>query len=147
MSAGHVKPDLVLHASCVAVSERAVMLRGASGSGKSALALQLMALGAKLVADDRTCLLRNKNRTMAFAPDPILGLIEARGVGLFRVSPAPPTPVALVVDLDRVETERLPEPRTTPLLGQSIPLLAKVDAAHFPAAILHYLTTEPWSET
>jgi len=44
----------VLHASCVCLEGRAVLIRGASGSGKSGLALQLIALGAALVADDRT---------------------------------------------------------------------------------------------
>ena len=34
------------------------MITGASGAGKSALALQLIALGAELVADDRTELWR-----------------------------------------------------------------------------------------
>ena len=50
--------ETIVHASCVARDGRAVLIRGASGSGKSGLALQLMALGAGLVADDRTRLWR-----------------------------------------------------------------------------------------
>ena len=41
-----------LHASCIAVHGRGVLILGPSGAGKSSLALQLMALGADLVADD-----------------------------------------------------------------------------------------------
>lgn len=44
----------ILHASCVALDGRGLLILGPSGSGKSALALELMALGADLVADDRT---------------------------------------------------------------------------------------------
>ena len=36
----------ILHASCVAVAGRGLLIAGASGSGKSALALDLMAFGA-----------------------------------------------------------------------------------------------------
>ena len=45
---------LILHGSCVAVEGRGVLIVGPSGAGKSSLALALMALGAELVADDRT---------------------------------------------------------------------------------------------
>ena len=41
-----------LHASFVAINGRGVLILGPSGAGKSALALQLIAFGAKLVAGD-----------------------------------------------------------------------------------------------
>ena len=47
-----------LHASAVALDGRGALLLGASGAGKSGLALRLMALGARLVADDRVLLRR-----------------------------------------------------------------------------------------
>lgn len=139
MAAAPGTPPEIVHASCVAVQGRAVLIRGASGTGKSALALHLMALGAGLVADDRTCLQAREGQVIASCPEALGGLIEARFVGLLRAAPAPPAPLALVVDLDRVETRRLPPPRNTALLGQQIPLLHKVDHAHFPASILQYL--------
>ena len=46
-------PETILHATCIAWQGRGVLIRGPSGSGKSALALGLMAHGAVLVADDR----------------------------------------------------------------------------------------------
>ena len=133
------RPDTILHASTVARSGRAVLLRGASGSGKSGLALQLIGLGAALVADDRTCLRREGECVMADAPDPIRGRIEARGVGLLNAPTAAAVPLALVVDLDRAETERLPPFRETQLAGLALPLLYRAETPAFPAAILIYL--------
>jgi HPr kinase/phosphorylase len=45
----------------------------------------------------------------------------------------------LAVDMERVETERLPPRREISLLGRKVSLLHKVENAHFPAAILQYL--------
>lgn len=118
-----------------------MLIRGASGSGKSGLALTLMALGAGLIADDRTILTRVGASLIAACPPSLLGMIEARGVGILRATPIAPAPVALVVDLDRTETQRLPEHLTTSYLGLSVPLLQKVESNHFPAAILQYLTS------
>ncbi len=132
------EPDII-HATTVAHKGRAVLIRGASGSGKSGLALQLIALGAALVADDRTQLRREKHTLLADAPAPIRSQIEARGVGILAAPAAGPTPVTLVVDLDETETDRLPPARETRLLGLSVPLLRKIDAHHFPAAIMVYL--------
>ncbi len=128
----------VVHASCVAVDGRAVLVIGPSGSGKSALCLQLLALGATLVADDRTVLQSGESGVLARSPETIDGLIEARGIGLLAAASCVAR-VALVVDLEQVETDRLPPHRTYNLLGQKAPLLHKVEAAHFPAAILQYL--------
>ncbi|WP_428547450.1 HPr kinase/phosphorylase [Profundibacter sp.] len=129
---------IVVHASCVAVEGKGVLVIGPSGSGKSALCLQLMAMGATLVADDRTELISGDSGTLARAPETIDGLIEARGVGLLAADSCVAR-VMLVVDMEQVETDRLPPHRTYNLLGQKAPLLHKVEAAHFPAAILQYL--------
>jgi len=127
------------HASCVAAAGRAVLIRGAAGTGKSGLALQLVALGAGLVADDRTRLRREGPAVLADAPDSIRGLIEARGLGILRVPAIGPQPLALVVDLDRESDARLPPPMQTDIMGVPVPLLCKAHHAHFPAAILLYL--------
>ena len=67
-------PHDILHASCAAFGEKAVLIRGASGSGKSALTLELLARGANLVADDRTCLRMTSRGVIAYAPHTLLGL-------------------------------------------------------------------------
>ena len=131
--------ESVIHASCVAVEGRAVLITGASGSGKSGLSLQLMAFGAQLVADDRTRVCLENRVLMARAPDTIRGRIEARGVGILNATAIKAARVVLAVDLDREEPDRLPHPREIRLLGQSVPLLWKADAPHFPAALLQFL--------
>ena len=129
----------ILHASCVAWQGRGALILGQSGAGKSALALQLMALGADLVSDDRTELLAEADALTARAPATIQGLIEARGVGLMRVPFVPKAEIALVIDLDQPEPNRLPPQREITLLGISRPLVLAVPQPHFPAAILCYL--------
>lgn len=136
-------PPLILHASCVAFDQRGVLILGASGRGKSGLALCLMGYGAGLVADDRTCLYLEDGdggpRVVADAPPILRGLIEARGVGILKADPVGPASVALVVDLDQVEDNRLPPLRSINLLGQDLPFIHMVDSPAFPAAILQYL--------
>lgn len=124
-----------VHATCVALPEGGVLLRGESGAGKSDLALRLIDGGARLVADDQTMLTRDGARLIARAPATIAGLIEARGVGILRLPPerlAPQVVVALIVDLvDPARIERLPEAAREDLLGVS---LQRVSLAPFEAS-------------
>lgn len=130
---------LILHASTVALAGRGVLVLGASGRGKSALALELMALGAGLVADDRTEITPRDGALIASCPPAISGRIEARFVGLLAAPAHPPVPLALAVDLDQSETERLPPRRETEIAGVMLPLLHNVEQGYFPAAIRQYL--------
>lgn len=101
-----------VHASCVLVGRSAVLIRGASGSGKSRLALALIdALGsrARLVADDRVHLLAANGRLLAMAPDAIRGQVEIRGLGIRAVDYEPLALVSLVVDLGAADAARMPE--------------------------------------
>ena len=49
---GDGSQSAIVHGSAVAVDGGGVLLRGASGSGKSDLALRLIDAGAMLIADD-----------------------------------------------------------------------------------------------
>ncbi|NCQ23030.1 MAG: serine kinase [Rhodobacteraceae bacterium CG17_big_fil_post_rev_8_21_14_2_50_63_15] len=131
--------ETTLHATCVAFGDRAVLIRGASGRGKSGLALELLAMGAGLVADDRTRLWRVRDAVIADAPETIRGLIEARGIGILSLPCVGPQPLALVVNLDRDETDRLPVRRHEDVMGVALPSIGRVAHHHFPAAVLLYL--------
>src|SRR5690606_35418340 len=110
-----------VHATCVEIDGVGVLLRGASGSGKSDLALRLIDGGARLVADDRTDLAVEGGRLFASCPAPLAGRIEARGVGIGPVPSQPRAWVRLAVDLVAPEAvERLPEPATSLIAGVAI---------------------------
>jgi serine kinase of HPr protein (carbohydrate metabolism regulator) len=111
-----------VHASCVAVAGRAVLIAGASGRGKSDLALRLIDRGARLVSDDYTALRNDAGRLIATAPGTIAGKIEVRGVGIVEMEALAQAPVCLFIDLDAAP-ERLPEARTVELLRISVPAL------------------------
>ena len=103
----------------MAFAGRGVLILGASGAGKSALALALIGRGAALVADDRVELGPARGRRWSPArPSAIAGLIEARGVGLLRLPAVPEAPLALAVDLDRPPAARMPHPVTITYLGR-----------------------------
>ncbi|MFN4155521.1 MAG: HPr kinase/phosphorylase [Paracoccaceae bacterium] len=131
--------SLILHATTVAFEGRAVLITGASGSGKSSLALQLMAIGAALVADDQTALTLHGAEVIATCPPAIAGMIEARGVGLLNAPHLAQATVALVVDLDRTETARLPDHRQITILRQRLSLVLGSNSAHFPSSLRHYV--------
>ncbi|WP_170476911.1 HPr kinase/phosphorylase [Ruegeria arenilitoris] len=125
-----------IHATCIAVMQCGVLFLGAPGSGKSTLALQMMALGADLVSDDRVILTMKGGYVVAEAPPEIQGLIEARGIGLLRAEVASATEVKYVVDLDHSEGARLPEHSYTQVLRQTVPLLRGADIPNLAAALM-----------
>ncbi|WP_420586279.1 HPr kinase/phosphorylase [Ruegeria sp.] len=129
----------ILHASCVCVAGCGLLIVGKSGAGKSGLALQMMALGAGLVADDRVALCMVEGRAQADAAPNIAGLIEARGIGLLKAMAAGPSPITYVVDLDQTEPARLPEPLTTVVLRQTVPLLRGGGVPNLAAALMQLL--------
>ena len=113
-----------LHASCVAVQGRAVLISGRSGSGKSDLALRLIDRGATLVSDDYTMLRRVDGRLVASAPANIAGKMEVRGVGILPFDAVTDTQVFLFVDLDQAG-ERLPHAEEARMVaGVRLPAIA-----------------------
>jgi HPr kinase/phosphorylase len=130
---------VILHATTVALNQNAVLVTGRSGSGKSALGLELMAFGCELVADDRTIVTRRGDDLFVSCPPAIRNMIEARGIGLLWADARQEAQLRLVVTLDTVTQERLPLPQETEILAVRVPLVHKVETASFAAAILQYL--------
>jgi HPr kinase/phosphorylase len=130
---------VLMHASCVAVSDRGLLIIGPSGSGKSGLALDLMALGAVLVADDQTELSLQSDKVIARSPASLAGMIEARGVGILTAPYQAGVAISLVVDLALAESDRLPPFRKTKLLGLSVDLVLGQGNPHLPSSLLRYL--------
>lgn len=86
-----------IHASCVSIDGRAVLIEGRSGTGKSDLALRLIDRGAALISDDYTVLLRRGSDLIARPPDTLAGKIEIRGIGILDVPHQTDIPVAMLV--------------------------------------------------
>jgi serine kinase of HPr protein (carbohydrate metabolism regulator) len=104
---------------------RGVMIEGASGAGKSDLALRALDLGFRLVADDRVVVFLSRGRLFGRAPRPLEGLIEARGVGILRSPYLGFVEIRMIARAvqDPHAIERLPEPRHERVLGVPIPVL------------------------
>ena len=113
--------SLIMHASCVDVNGSGVLIVGRSGSGKSSLAINLLALGSKLVADDQCELIRKNNGFRISKPASLPKSIEIRGVGLVSVPVVNETSLDWVVNMDEVEKERMPTPRFTEIGGFRVP--------------------------
>ena len=122
-----------LHASCVAIGGRAILIAGPSGSGKSDLALRLLDRGFTLVSDDRTIVSKEGDALIASAPDPIRGKLEIRGIGIVGLETEGNVPIAMVVELTS-DMARMPDDsRERLILGTSVPLV-NVDAMTASAA-------------
>jgi serine kinase of HPr protein (carbohydrate metabolism regulator) len=144
-------PDSV-HATALVLGEAGVLIRGPSGSGKSGLALALLALAghhglfAALIGDDRVHIRVSGRQILASGAPNVRGLIERRGYGVVRAPIEPCAVMRLVVDLSRgrERNPRLPDDdfRKVSFGEITLPRLA-FDAASAPLerayAILEYL--------
>lgn len=128
-----------VHATCVrlaraglpfrAPKHAGVLILGGSGSGKSDLALRLIAGGAELVSDDRTELFVRRGRLYARAPKTIAGLMEVRGVGIVDVPYTEEVQIALAVEL-KLRVVRMPSSATYGPPGR-----LRLPRAHWPPLV------------
>lgn len=113
-----------VHGTAVLVGAAGLLIRGASGSGKSLLAAALISRGGTLIADDRVHLSACHGRVIAAAVGSASGMIELRGRGVLSFPCERSAVVRLLVDITRGEKlERLPadEELSAPLLGVPLP--------------------------
>lgn len=144
-----------IHASAVLVGNRAVLIRGPSGSGKSRLAFDLILAGrsgqiapAMLIGDDRVHLGARGGQLIVRPAPALAGLIEIRGLGIRRCDFANEAAVGLVVDLEAADAERLPAPEAlvTQISGIELPRIPVgkgFNAAPLVIAALTMTTSSP----
>lgn len=106
------------HATVVELNGKGVMIEGASGSGKTSLALGLMETfqrdngSAVLISDDQVILEtigHEKPFLVAHRPQPIAGKIEIRGYGIVNINSKERTSIDLIAKLvNDEEIERYP---------------------------------------
>ena len=122
-----------LHATAVVYGESGVLILGPSGSGKSALALALLALARSaglfgaLIGDDRVWVRQAGGRLIASGARNLAGVIERRMAGLLTVACESAAIVRLVVELSEPgrSWRRLPDdPDFSTLMGLKAPRLA-----------------------
>jgi HPr kinase/phosphorylase len=121
----------IVHGSCVVIGEAGILIRGASGAGKSVLARELVEQArvrgrfGRHVSDDRTGLAARHGRLIATPVNTIAGRIEVRGAGILAVAHEPAAVIRLVLDLVEDEPPRMPEEqeRSIRLCGVMVPRL------------------------
>lgn len=113
-----------LHATCVTDKKYGILLRGPSGSGKSDLALRLIAQGYILNADDIVIVYPEKEQLIGSPSKDLFGLIEVRGVGILKMNYKPKSQINLIANLiTNYSVQRLPLPKKSNILGIEIPTI------------------------
>lgn len=117
----------LIHASAVIVGDRGILIRGASGSGKSSIASTLIqratveAKYAALISDDQCLLQAVSRRLICSVPDTLRGGMEVRGSGLHEFAYEPRAVIHLVVHLvEPTRAARLQENTSIQLQGVAI---------------------------
>ncbi len=133
MTAGAWAGETSLHATAVIHRETGVLILGPSGSGKSALALALMARASAagafgaLIGDDRIFVRQSGGRLIAWGAANMAGVIERRMAGLVAVPHEPAAIVRLAVELGDPGRRwpRMPDPDDGLIIGDvRLPRLA-----------------------
>lgn len=141
-----------VHASAVQVGERAVLIRGPSGSGKSRLALALIAAGrtgmlpaSTLIGDDRIVLEAEGGRLIATPAQGLEGRIEVYGAGIRRAEFVMGIAVMAVVDLAAPDAARMPAEGAmqVTISGITLPRLPVADGHDPLPQVVSWLTTDP----
>ena len=143
------------HGTAIAIDGRGVLITGAPGAGKTALALALIGRAraggypAGLVADDRVLLDADADGVTVRCPPAIAGKVELRGWGVVEAPEivAGPIRIALLVRLvPPAEALRFAMDHTEQLIGRDLPALRLPagPAPTAPTAVLAALGLPIW---
>jgi hypothetical protein len=122
-----------LHATAVIYRESGVLIFGPSGSGKSALALALIARAktagvfCALIGDDRIFVRKTNNRLIAWGAASMTGVIERRTAGLIAVRHEAAAIIHLAIELSERGRRwpRMPDEHDSLIVGEvALPRLA-----------------------
>ena len=115
--------EISINASAITLEEKGVIIIVYSGSGKSTLAIEMISLGAKLVADDQTKVIVGSDGLYMSPLKSNAGLIESRFLGILKLPWQGNVRLTTVIDLSKTEKKRLPPFRTHELLNYIIPCI------------------------
>lgn len=124
----------ILHANCLQLEGKGLLIIGPSGSGKSTLTLSLLDRAewskrqAKLISDDYTMLCVENGKLHGYTPEGLQGGIEIRGAGLYAIEFEKKTAIDCVILLGP-EYERFFTNQTFKFADIHIPLL-KLPSLH-----------------
>jgi serine kinase of HPr protein (carbohydrate metabolism regulator) len=142
-----VSATLLRQSTCVALgaphSQRAVLIEGAPGCGKSSLALALIDRGACLVGDDGVALSTRDGRLFASPAPATRGLLEVRGLGILPFPWREAVPVALLLRLDPAAPRFIEAADQVEIAGIALPMVSlwpesPVLALRAELALAHY---------
>ncbi len=98
--------DIVIHGSCLRYRDKTIIISGNSGAGKSTIATELIKRGAKLIADDVSCLREENGEFVSYPAFPVQKLcadqIEANGLNKEKLK-------QITYDLNKYEVDRKDE--------------------------------------
>ena len=134
------------------VNSIGVLIEGAPGSGKSALALELVSRGHRLIADDAVEIRRKDAHLIGICPPLLSGFIEVRGLGVLDIRRLFHTTrilqrarIELVVILRRPPTLLRTERAKVRRSGVSLPALYTPPAlGHNPAVLIETACRDLW---
>lgn len=129
---------VLVHATAILIGTTGLVLVGPSGSGKSAMALALLATAGRLrhfcglIGDDQIFIEKVGDAIIAHGPPNISGLIEIRGSGIGHCRPIGKAALTLAISPIRVDaSNRIPAENLRATLSQGIDLpLLPIDRSH-----------------
>lgn len=118
-----------VHANCLRLGNKGIILLGQSGSGKSVLTLSLIERAqwaqkdSCLISDDYTDLKNKNGRLYGSCPENLRGAIEIRGAGLYEILYDEEVAIDFIIALCE-DYERYPTGKKTTYCGVSLPFYA-----------------------